>query len=62
MHHDLQISHHTTLRIKACTRLSVTHTQYNLAIHYRENLGKPIPPWDKDALVRLYMSLPWAWN
>ena len=38
---------------------SVTHTHYNLAIHYRENLGKPILPWDKDVLIRLYVSLPW---
>jgi len=41
---------------------SVLHTHYNLAIHYRENLGKPILPWDKDVLVRLYVSLPWGSN
>lgn len=40
--------------------LSVTHTHYNLDVHYREALGKPILPWDKDILVRLYVSLPWG--
>ena len=41
---------------------SILHTHYNLAIHYRENLGKPILPWDKDVLVRLYVSFPWGSN
>ena len=42
--------------------LCVLHTHYNLDIHYRETLGKPILPWDKDVLVRLYVSLPWDLN
>ena len=41
---------------------SVMHTHYNLAVHYRENLGKPILPWDKDVQVRFYVSLPWGSN
>ena len=46
----------------SAVHFSVIHTHYNLAIHYRDNLGKPILPWDKDVLVRLYVSLPWGSN
>jgi len=41
---------------------SVLQTEYNLAVHYRETLGKPILPWNKDILVRLYVSMPWGSN
>ena len=38
----------------------VTHTRYNLDGYYREDLGRPVLPWDNDTLIRVYLSLPWG--
>ena len=40
--------------------LRATHTQYNIDVFYREDVGVPILPWDNDTLVRAYMSIAWG--
>ena len=40
--------------------LRATHTQYNIDVFYREDVGIPVLPWDNDTLVRAYMSLAWG--
>jgi len=40
--------------------LRATHTQYNIDVFYREDVGVPVLPWDNDTLVRAYMSIAWG--
>jgi len=42
--------------------LKVLYTLYNLDGYYREDLGKPVLPWDNDTLIRAYMSIPWEFK
>jgi hypothetical protein len=40
--------------------LRATHTQYNIDVFYRPDVGVPVLPWDNDTLVRAYMSIAWG--
>jgi len=40
--------------------LRATHTQYNIDVFYRDDVGIALLPWNNDTLVRAYMSLAWG--
>jgi len=45
---------------KSKLHLRATHTQYNIDVFYKPEVGVPVLPWDNDTLVRAYMSIAWG--
>ena len=48
--------------VNSTFHLSILYNQYNLDGYYREDLGKPVLPWDNDTLIRAYLSVPLKLN